>query len=360
MSPDRMSAQQEKKPVRLGIAGLSHDHVHWILREMNRKDVVVVGIYEPDRTLAERYASRFGFAMDIVYENLEVMLDTVQPEAVCAFGPVFAHRMVVVACAPRGIHVMVEKPLAVNMAHADVMAALSRQHHIHLLTNYETSWYASTHAAFEKVVMENKVGAIRRIVVNDGHQGPREIHCSEEFLVWLTDPVLNGGGAIVDFGCYGANLATWLMSGETPESVVAAAQTVKRDLYPRVDDQATIILNYPRAQAVIQASWNWPVSRKDMEIYGEKGYVVAADEATLFIRLGGEDAPEDVVELKPLSDARRDPFAYFAGVIRGEITVERGGLYSLENNLTVVKILDAARESANSGQRVVLKAGLQP
>jgi predicted dehydrogenase len=127
-----------------------------------------------------------------------------------------------------------------------------------------------------------------------------------------------------------------------------------------VDDQATIILNYPRAQVVIQASWNWPVSRKDMEIYGEKGYVVAADEGTLFIRQGGEDCPEEVVELKPLTDARRDPFAYFAGVVRGEIAVERGGLYSLENNLTVVKILDAARESASTGQRVVLKANLQP
>jgi predicted dehydrogenase len=67
-----------------------------------------------------------------------------------------------------------------------------------------------------------------------------------EFLQWLTDPVLNGGGALTDFGCYGADLATWFMNGETPLTVTAVTQQIKPDLYPKVDDEATIILAYKK------------------------------------------------------------------------------------------------------------------
>ncbi len=72
------------------------------------------------------------------------MLDKIKPEAVVAFGSIFDHLAVIEACAPRGIHVMVEKPLAVNMQHANRMAELAEKHHIFLLTDYETSWYPTT------------------------------------------------------------------------------------------------------------------------------------------------------------------------------------------------------------------------
>ena len=81
--------------------------------------------------------------------------------------------------------------------------------------NYETSWYRSNHAAYD-LVHEGALGQIRKVVVHDGHQGPKEIGVQPEFLAWLTDPKLNGAGALFDFGCYGADLMTWLMDGETP------------------------------------------------------------------------------------------------------------------------------------------------
>ena len=192
---------------------------------------------------------------------------------------------VVEACAPRRIHVMVEKPLAVSLEHAEKMAALARANNIHLLTNYETTWYASTYAAYRMAVAEGALGPIRKVVVHDGHFGPVEIGCGAEFLAWLTDPVLNGGGAVIDFGCYGANLITWLMGGAEPLTVTAVLQTLKPEVYPRVDDDATVILTYPHAQGLIQGSWNWPVGRKDMEIYGASGYLVAVDDRTLRLRM---------------------------------------------------------------------------
>ena len=344
---------QPQTPVRTAIAGMNHGHVVWILRNWQRKDLEIAGFYEPDQALAQRYAEEFKFPLERVYSDLEAMLDAVKPEAVCAFGPIYDHLRVVEACAPRKIHVMVEKPLAVSLAHAEKMAALARANGIHLITNYETTWYASTYAAYRTAVTENALGPIRKMVVHDGHAGPVEIGCRPEFLAWLTDPVLNGGGAVVDFGCYGANLVTWLMGGAEPETVTAVLQTLKPETYPRVDDDATIILTYPRAQAVIQGSWNWPVGRKDMEIYGESGYLVAVDNRTLRVRMRGEKV-EQTLQLPPAPERVSDPFNYLAAVVRGVEKVEPGNLWSLENGLSVVKILDAARASAREGRTIKL------
>lgn len=345
--------KQTGSKLRVAVAGLSHGHVTWLLRNWQRDDLEVAGFWEINRGLAERYAREFDFPLSMVYSDLNAMLDACKPEAVCAFGSIYDHLRVVEACAPRKVHVMVEKPLAVSLEHANKMATLAQKHGIHLITNYETTWYASTYAAYRMVVEETAIGPIRKVVVHDGHFGPVEIGCNAEFLAWLTDPVLNGGGAVVDFGCYGANLVTWLMGGLEPISVTAVLQTSKPDIYPRVDDEATIILTYPGMQAIIQGSWNWPVSRKDMEIYGKNGYVVAVDDRTMRVRMR-EDSKEAVLRLPPAPDVVRDPFAYLAGVVKGKELVAPGNLWSLENNLTVVKILDAARESARLHKTVDL------
>jgi len=338
-------------PLRLGIAGLSHSHVQGILGRAGT-DVRIVGIAEPNRELAARYGKRYGLDPSLLFASLEEMLAAAKPEAVAAFGPTDEHRAVVEACAPRGIHVMVEKPLAFDRGEALALQALAERHRIHLLTNLETTWYPSVHAA-RALVREGAIGEIRKVVVHDGHRGPQEIGVEPEFLEWLTDPVRNGGGALTDFGCYGANLVTWLLRGEEPLTVTAVTQQVKPAIYPRVEDEATIILTYRRAQAILQASWNWPVNRKDMEVYGERGYVLVPDRATLRLRRDEGSAEE---ERKP--EARPsplgDPFAYLAAAVRGAVRVEPTDLSALASNVTVARILDAARESARTGRTVRL------
>ncbi|MDQ2695568.1 MAG: Gfo/Idh/MocA family oxidoreductase, partial [Pseudomonadota bacterium] len=287
------------------------------------------------------------------HARLEEMLDRAKPEAVLAFGPIYDHLAVVQACAPRGIHVMVEKPLAVNLFHAREMAALARQHGIHLLTNYETTWYASNHAAWRLVHQERRIGEAWKVVFHDGHRGPQEMGVPPEFLAWLTDPILNGGGALIDFGCYGANLMTWLMRGEKPLAVTAVTQQIKPHLYPNVDDEATLILTYPQVQAIVQGSWNWPVSRKDMEVYGQSGQLFALDGRQLRI-WESPDAPPRTQTLEPLPEPLNDPFVYLAAVVRQRLPVLDHDLSALANNLIVVEILDAARQSAQQGRTVVL------
>ena len=117
------SAAQETdpEPLRLGVAGLTHDHVFGLLRQADRGDIEIVGIAESNQELARRYAERYDLDPGLLYADLETMLDAVEPDAVAAFGSVYAHRAVVEASAPRGVHVMVEKPLAVSVEHARAM-----------------------------------------------------------------------------------------------------------------------------------------------------------------------------------------------------------------------------------------------
>ncbi len=143
------------------------------------------------------------------------------------------------------------------------------------------------------------------------------------------------------------------MGGTEPITGTAVLQTLKPDLYPRVDDDATVILTYPHAQGIIQGSWNWPVGRKDMEIYGRNGYLVAVDDLTMRVRMR-EDSSEKTLCLLPAPARVSDPFTYLAAVVRGVETVVPGNLWSLENALSVVKILDAARVSAREGTTVRL------
>jgi len=350
----QLSAQTSNdKPVRLAVAGISHDHVGWILSR-KKPDVALVGIYEPNKELAELYAKKFKLEATLFYNDLNKMLDATKPEAVVAFGPIFDHRSIVEACAPRGIHVMVEKPLATNNEDAQRMAALANQYHIYLLTDYETSWYPTTAKTYQLINDSNYIGIIRKVVIHDGHEGPKEIGVSKYFFDWLTDPVKNGGGALMDFGCYGANLMTWLMHGQEPISVTAVTKHYKPEIYPKVEDDANIIVNYPSATCIIQASWNWPFGRKDMEVYGETGYLITKDNSHMRMK---NKKSEDEKSLKlSASDIEvyEDPFSYFADVIRGKFNAPQNGLYSLENNLTVVKILNAAKESAKTGKTIML------
>ncbi len=137
------------------------------------------------------------------------------------------------------VSAMVEKPLTISLDDALAIRRVAREHKIHVLVNYETTWYASNKAAYDEV-REGRIGEIRRVVVHDGHQGPKEIGVPPEFLNWLTDPEQNGAGALYDFGCYGVDLMTWLMQGETPQTVTAVVNHDKPQLYPHVDDDATI------------------------------------------------------------------------------------------------------------------------
>jgi glucose-fructose oxidoreductase len=340
-------------PLRVVIIGMVHGHVEGFLSQsLHRPDIQIVGISEPDKTLALKYASQFKLDKNLLFPNLEEMLQKTHPQAALVYTNTFDHRKAVEICARYGVHVMMEKPLAVSLEDARAIETAAKQGKIRVLVNYETTWYRSNRTAFA-LAHDKSIGPIRKIVVHDGHSGPKEIGVGPEFLAWLTDPKLNGGGALFDFGCYGADLATWLMDNERPTSVTAVTQHIKPDIYPRVDDEATIILTYRHAQAIIQASWNWPFGRKDMEVYGQNGYAITVERDNIRVRRAGEQELQDhQIIAKPIPPPEDDSLTYLRAVVLGGI--EPAGLSSLPTNIVVTEILDAARQSAASGKTVQL------
>jgi predicted dehydrogenase len=274
---------------------------------------------------------------------------------VASFTNTFDHPAVVEAAAARGMHVMMEKPLAVSNADAARIVRAAKSGRIQVFVNYETTWYQSHGKLWSMFKESQAVGPIRKMVALDGHSGPKAINVQPEFLAWLSDPVKNGAGALFDFGCYGANLMTWLMDNARPIAVTAVTQQFQPSVYPRVDDEASILVEYPSAQGIIQASWNWPFNRKDLEVYGASGLAIATGGNSLRAALPKQ--PEHAVTLDPLPADERDSISHLIAVARG--ARQPNALSSLENNIIVTEILEAARESARTGRRIVLKKNAQ-
>jgi predicted dehydrogenase len=338
----------DAQPLRVGIAGLKHDHVLGIMGQYRSGKVIIAGIAEADDQLVQRYKKRFQLPDSIFYKSVTSMLEHIKPDAVLAYNPISEHLSVVEACAPKVISVMVEKPLATTLAQAQRIAQLAKQYHIQVLTNYETTWYPSNHQVYDIIYQDHAIGEIRKMIVHSGHQGPIEIGCRPDFLKCLTYSVKNGGGAVMDFGCYGANLMTWMMNGKPPLAVLAVTRHIKPNLYTNVDDDATIVLEYPDATGIIEASWNWPFGIKDLEVFGQKSYLHALNGNSLEKR---DSSKLYQVNLKPAPYP--DNLSYLAAALRGDIH-EPHDLSSLENNLIVVQILEAARQSAREGKKIVL------
>lgn len=347
-------------PMKVGIVGLVHGHVEGFLKGggltpaggiLNRPDVQLVGIVEADQKLFDSYAQRYHLPASLHFRSIQEMVSQAHPRAALVFTAPSEHRRVIEECADLGVHVMVEKPLTISYKDALAIQDAAQRGKIHVLVNLETSWYASNTAAF-RLLKQGALGPIVKTVVRDGHAGPKLIGVSSEFLSFLIDPKQNGAGALFDFGCYGPNLMTWLMDGEAPLSVMAITKQLQPNIYPEVDDEAEIILNYKNAIAIVQASWNWPFSLKQMDVYGRTGYAKAIDSERIEVRKANESDGQ-MMKGESLTAPYDDPLHYMAAVLNGEIQ-EGNSLSSLQTNVTVSEILDAARQSAQTGRAVSL------
>jgi len=355
-----LAADSSAAPLRVGIIGLQHGHVAGFLNggaltpaggASHRPDIQVVGIVETDQALFDKYAVRFHWPASMHYQSVAELASGAHPDAALIFTPTAGHTKAVEDCAKLHIHAMMEKPLAVSYKDSLAMQKAAQRGKIHVLVDYETSWYGSNKAAYD-LLAQGALGPILKAVVRDGHNGPKAIHVPPEFFAWLINPKLNGAGALYDFGCYGADLMTWLMKGEQPIAVTAITRQIQPDVYPKVDDEADVLLTYKNAVAILQGSWNWPFNVKDMDVYGRTGHLRTIGSDKVDVRRAGDHEGKMMDAARPVAPFD-DPLHYLAAVIHGSVT-EEDGLSSLKTNITVSEILDAAHQSAETGKTVKL------
>jgi scyllo-inositol 2-dehydrogenase (NADP+) len=348
------TAQAAEEKTRLAIVGLDHDHVWGLLKDIaTEPDAELIAIADPHPALVNHAKAKVPASVKF-YSDYIKMLDEAKPEAVIVTTENDRHLEILRECAKRHIHYSTEKPMATTAAAAREMERLANDAGIKLMVNYWNAWVAPTHDLFHRV-RDGQVGPVQKIIVQYGHAGPKEIGVSEYFADWLYDPVKNGGGAIMDFGCYGAEWAVWLKG--RPSRVSATAQKLKVEQHNKVDDDATIVLDYPDGTAIIEASWNWPYSMGQVQVFGPKGSLLATS-SDLFFRSPNDKGAEANLEgqrpaLDPPARETSNPISYFVDCIRKNKAIEDP--LSAKLNVQVMEILDAARESVRTGQQQTLR-----
>ena len=338
---------------RLAIIGLDHDHVWELLKDLSTEpNAELVAIADAHAALVDQAKAKVAPSVKF-YSDYVQMLNEMKPDGVIVTTENDRHLEILRECAKRHIHYSTEKPMATNALDAREMERLANQAGIKVMVNYWNAWVAPTHELYHRV-RNGQVGPVQKIIVQYGHAGPKEIGVSKYFADWLYDPVKDGGGAIMDFGCYGAEWAVWLKG--RPTQVSAIAQKLKVEQHNEVDDDATIILDYPDGEVIIEASWNWPYSMGQVQVFGSKGSMLATG-SELFYRSANEDGTKKGLEgqpvtLKPPVRETSNAISYFVDCIRHDKPIEAP--LSTKLNVQVMEILDAARESVRTGQRQIL------
>jgi predicted dehydrogenase len=113
-----------------------------------------------------------------------------------------------------------------------------------------------------------------------------------------------------------------------------------------------VLVSYRSAVAVIQGSWSWPFAVKDLEVYGATGFAKTVAGKQVVVRRPGQKMGE-TVDAKPLESPYDDPLHYLRAVLDGKVQ-DSGDMSSLDTNIIATEILDAARQSAQSGKTIRL------
>ena len=282
--------------LRVGVLGMAHDHLWTNLDDLlKREDATVVGAADMSPRLRAKFSEQTG--CPDTYEHWEELLDAQTPDAVYGFGATAGHAELVEMCAERGIHVMVEKPMAATLEQADRMLVASRRHDIRLMINWPTAWSRSIRTAY-RLVQEGAIGRVWQVTWRGGHSGPDELGCSEEFCQFLFDKDLNGAGAFNDYGGYGSCLCLLFMGGSPTRGVGMAGRLTKHHV--PVDDNGAILMRYPQGMCRIEMTWSEAVSNvpaHDPVIYGTEGTLIAGRQVTLYTRTDKAGAVVDLDEL---------------------------------------------------------------
>src|SRR5579884_1068734 len=326
---------------KLAVIGLVHSHVwNHLGRMAAMPEANLVGIAEPNQELAAEAKKLAPHAE--YFTDYRQMIEAKQPNVVWAFVENSRHLEIVEYCAPRKIHVIFEKPLAATYADALKIRDLAKKYGIQVMTNYQMAWWPANYTA-KAQADSGAIGPVWRLHGIVGHGGPSSSGVRNKFFFdWLTDPVKNGAGALMDFGCYNALWSLWYLG--RPETVYAEVLHLRPDRFPKVEDNATILLHYPnKAEAILEGSWDLPRSYQDLEVMGREGALYMT-QRSVQLRKGRET--KDIAS-EPLPPERAKPVAYMVQAIKSGKPLE--GLVAIDINVQVMEIIDAAKESARTG-----------
>lgn len=331
---------------KIAFVGLVHSHCWTQLRNVGTIDgVQLVGIAESE---PELIAEAKKLVPDAEFFNTyQELIEAKKPEIVWAFVENNRHLEITEYLAPRGVHMIFEKPLASTLEDAKKVRELALEHKVFVMTNYQMAWWP-TNQEIKRQAEAGTVGEVLRLRGIVGHGGPgSEGARSKFFFEWLTDPVKNGAGALVDFGCYNALWSLWIKG--RPETVYARVDHLQPQRFPKVEDNAVLVLGYNDGVGIFEGSWDLPRSFQDLEIFGREGSLYMTRRA-LELRKGRGEATD--IEPAVLSPEESDPIRYMVSRVKSGKAPDN--IVGLDINVDVVEILEAAKKSVETGREVQL------
>ena len=300
---------------RIVILGLSHDHVWTNLEALAAQpDAEIVAAFDSHQRLREQLSSQYDRP---TFNTSESLFESVEADAAYVFSSNAEGAAFAVSAAKRGLHVLIEKPMAATLVQADEMLAAASEHDVRLVVNWPFAWWPQMQHAI-RLAQDGTIGRVWNVKYRAAHAGPKELGCSDEFCEWLFDPQLNGGGgALMDYCCYGAVLARVLLG--VPTSVTGLMGNFCKDSIT-VEDNALIAMKYPQGMATAEASWTQigKLTSYTTAIYGTKGTLLVEPRDGGRLLLATQAAPEgSPVELPEQPSYLRDSASHFLHVISG-------------------------------------------
>jgi len=294
--------------IRIAILGLSHDHI-WdnLPFIVEHPDASLIAAFSQHEELLGRAKSEYGIA---IYGDFEDLFNNESFDAVYVYGSNLEGAQWAIQAASNGKHVLVEKPMAASAAQADEMIATARMNNVRLMVNWPFAWWPQLQKALQ-MAKAGEIGDLWQVKYRAAHAGPQELGCSPYFCDWLFNPELNGGGAMMDYCCYGAVLASVLLG--LPSRVSGFAGRLRKENIV-VEDNAMITMTYPRAMATAEGSWTQigKLTAYTTAIYGSQGTLMVEPRDGGRLLLATEEDPEgSAVELGDACSTKVNSAAHF-------------------------------------------------
>jgi len=325
---------------RVGVAMMVHDHVwgelaHWA----SHPDVELVAAGDPNEDLRHKVQAEYGVPR--VYDTWQEMVEREELDIVQAASNNRDAADIVEACAPRGIHVISEKPMSATLDQANRMVRAAEATDIRVMINWPTAW-APTVQEMERRIVGGEIGRLIYLKQRSAHNGPKEIGCSTHFWSWLYDEELNGAGALMDYCCYAADMCARFMG--LPEQVTGMRGTFVKT-YPVPDDNAIILMRYRDAFGVAEACWTQPVgyATPNPVAYGTDGSLAISGSEVLMQTTSGAKT----IIAPPTEYPRRNGPEYLIHCLQTGEPIT--GFCSMSVSRDAQEILEAGKRAADSG-----------
>jgi len=337
--------------IRIGLVDAAHLHFRTLIKStLECPTADVVGMVIDDDEQRAYYAGEYpGVAL---YASAAELYDRTRPEAIITCADNRRAAAVVAEAAARGIHVMKEKPMAATLTLADEMATTAMRAGIRLMVNWPTNWSPAYHRA-KALIDDGRIGRVWQVHHRSGHGGPPADYAARGPVArvgwgWLIDRERNGGGAFIDFCSYGAVLSRWIMG--QPSKVMALGGRYVKEFF-RVDDNAILLLGYPRGHSVCEGTWTQPAVavRIPSMMYGANGSIAVTGRDELQIAVANST---EAITVDPLPDQYRAAPDYFTHCLLADRPFE--GMVAPEVSRDAQEILEAGMLAMRAGREVVL------